>query len=395
MKRFTNKKLAKPINKVKKNSLKSLTLKNKNSGKPIERYISYDKDEIKRDLELTDNQTIFVSIASYRDKYCRYTIADCFQKAKFPGRIFVGVCEQNDISDEDCLKSKTADIFKDNIRIMRVNADEAKGPMYARGLIEENLYKNELYYLIIDSHMLFVDDWDEKVIQQLLICPSKKPILTCYPNTWDGISFASPGQNIPAPFLKFNAFDKRRKIPTQVSSNYKKNESKYPISSISWAAGFSFTLGRVIKEVPYDLNCQYIFLGEETSMAARLYTNGWDLYHPLINIVFHLTDRSYRPLFWERFHSTGVKSGVIHRDISKYRKEIGKKSLYRLQSLLFTLNDIDFGKYGLGTERSLNDYEKYAGVFFKKQKFAKRALFGLTKNPSIAEINHKKGKFTK
>ena len=30
-------------------------------------------------------------------------------------------------------------------------------------------------------------------------------------------------------------------------------------------------------------------------------------------------------------------------------------------------NDIDFGKYGFGTERTLQDYERYAGINFKKR----------------------------
>src|SRR5262249_10275685 len=48
---------------------------------------------------LTDNpreETIFVSIASYRDPECIATVLDLFRKAQYPGRVFVGVYEQND-----------------------------------------------------------------------------------------------------------------------------------------------------------------------------------------------------------------------------------------------------------------------------------------------------------
>ena len=38
--------------------------------------------------------SIFVSIASYRDRECKKTIHDIFSKAANPFSVFVGVCEQ-------------------------------------------------------------------------------------------------------------------------------------------------------------------------------------------------------------------------------------------------------------------------------------------------------------
>jgi hypothetical protein len=36
------------------------------------------------------------------------------------------------------------------------------------------------------------------------------------------------------------------------------------------------------------------------------------------------------------------------------------------------INDIDFGTYGFGTERTLQDYEKYSGLCFSKRAITKR-----------------------
>jgi hypothetical protein len=48
--------------------------------------------------------TIFISIASYRDNECSATIRDIYAKAKYPERIFCGVCEQNsDDVEEACI----------------------------------------------------------------------------------------------------------------------------------------------------------------------------------------------------------------------------------------------------------------------------------------------------
>ena len=49
------------------------------------------------------HKTIFVSIPSYRDPECQYTIQNLFQTATFPERIFVGVCMQYDrVADTNC-----------------------------------------------------------------------------------------------------------------------------------------------------------------------------------------------------------------------------------------------------------------------------------------------------
>ena len=50
-------------------------------------------------------------------------------------------------------------------------------------------------------------------------------------------------------------------------------------------------------QVPYDPHLPPLFFGEETSMAARLYTNGWDFFAPTQAVVYHLWSREYRHTF--------------------------------------------------------------------------------------------------
>ena len=52
-------------------------------------------------------------------------------------------------------------------------------------------------------------------------------------------------------------------------------------------------------QVPYDPHLPFLFFGEETSMAARLYTNGWDFFAPTQAVVYHLWTREYRHTFTE------------------------------------------------------------------------------------------------
>lgn len=144
---------------------------------------------------------IFVSLASYRDPECSNTLVDLFLKANDPSRIYVGVCQQNAPEDPDCIVDSLRP-FEHQIRIVRLSHFDAKGPMYARALIEQTLYQGELFYMQIDSHMLFVKGWDDICIKQLAQCPSEKPLLTTYPNDFDRLTrkhvILPDGSNTPS-----------------------------------------------------------------------------------------------------------------------------------------------------------------------------------------------------
>jgi hypothetical protein len=87
--------------------------------------------------------SIYLSIASFRDKLCPHTLFNAFTKATHPNRLHVGVVQQNveediDCFDEYCALMKKAGKyeegqdcpFKDNIRMNRVHASKAKGPTW-------------------------------------------------------------------------------------------------------------------------------------------------------------------------------------------------------------------------------------------------------------------------
>ena len=48
--------------------------------------------------------SIFVSVASYRDNVCFDTIKSLFGMAKYPENIFIGICQQNKEEDYDCIE---------------------------------------------------------------------------------------------------------------------------------------------------------------------------------------------------------------------------------------------------------------------------------------------------
>jgi regulatory protein YycI of two-component signal transduction system YycFG len=119
--------------------------------------------------------TIFVNIAMYRDyTECTNTLLDMFEKAYCPKRITVGICQHlRDGQDKNVLdiyrkaaKSQEQS-YENQIRVLTEYAEDARGAMHARALVDKHLYRGEKYYLVIDSHSMFEKDWDLKLVQQL------------------------------------------------------------------------------------------------------------------------------------------------------------------------------------------------------------------------------------
>lgn len=88
--------------------------------------------------------SLFVGVSSFRDKRCPQTLVNYFTKAKFPERLTVGVVQQNEHEDVDCVaaycklmgnkKEDSTCPYFDNIKIVRVEAKNAAGPCYGRHL---------------------------------------------------------------------------------------------------------------------------------------------------------------------------------------------------------------------------------------------------------------------
>lgn len=339
-----------------------------------------------------DESTIFVSVASYRDPECPNTVADLFKNAKNPSRVFVGVCEQNYPGDKGAMEFPGSSKWENNVTIMTLNAEDARGPMYARYLIEQNLYNGEEYYMQIDSHTTFVQNWDDVCIKQLNLCPSPKPVLTMYPDEFvRGKRYVKPGA--PPSYLIFHGFHAKTGF-VELQTRRFAHVPSVPHRNLFWAAGFSFTLGKVIEEVPYDGKCSYLFLGEEISMAARLFTHGWDTFCPMSMVCYHISDRTYRPVFWEQIYKKNCK---VADDVRQIRKGEEQQAIERIQALLWRKRlptEEDNAIYGLGTVRRLEDFEAYVGLRLYSRQYEQRAQMGLSPNTPDEEIIDKLGKGT-
>lgn len=57
---------------------------------------------------------------------------------------------------------------------------QARNAYYARYKVQQ-AFRDQDYYLQIDSHMQFCKEWDTVLIDQLSKCNHEKPILSVYP----------------------------------------------------------------------------------------------------------------------------------------------------------------------------------------------------------------------
>ena len=125
----------------------------------------------------------------YRDKLCPRTLKYLYTKATYPARIYVGVVQQNEDSDLDCLlhycelmrqdrydkhlvgernvsfsKEDYICPYVNNIRMKRVPASLARGPTWARAQGYDML-KDEEFCMQTDAHMDFLPSWDVNMLK--------------------------------------------------------------------------------------------------------------------------------------------------------------------------------------------------------------------------------------
>lgn len=317
--------------------------------------------------------TIFVSIPAYRDPECQYTIVDLFHKARFPGRVYVGVCWQVDEeADGRCFLLDLRQ-FKSKIRELRIPHTEARGPCYARARIERELFGGEDYLLQLDSHYRMIPGWDEELLTQLALCSSPKPVLTTYPSSYTLPDDYVPGEPDRAklsakthPVLLVAREISRADGFLRISGKAVHAVSS-PQQSYFWAAGLSFALASVIREVPYDATLEDLFFGEESSMAVRLWTSGWDFFSPSKLIGYHLWTRKHRPNFRQL------------RSEEQLKREALSQACVRAQLGMRQQDDTAYpgtAGFGLGSARTLADYEAFCGVYFAERMISARALRG-------------------
>lgn len=295
-----------------------------------------------------------MSVASFRDSQLIPTIHSLLENADHPENLKICIAWQR--GDEDFEKGQL-DEYKDDPRfiILDIPYLESKGACSSRNLIQQK-YSDEDWYLQIDSHMRFVPHWDTTSIRMISWIKrnkgSKKPLLTAYVPSFD--PFNDPaGRSSEIWKLNWDRF-----IPESpffvLPASMTEEEKQEPLLCRFFSGHFVFVQGSFVKEVPYDPNLY--FHGEEGSLAVRAWTSGYDLYNPNVLICLHEYGREYRK---------GLKVWDTNSDWSTLNtaSHLRHRKLFEMDGE--TREGIDFGPYDFGKERTLAEYEKFAGIQFK------------------------------
>ena len=328
--------------------------------------------------------TIFVQIASYRDPELIPTLNDMLEHAENPENLRICICWQHDPEQEP------VDIFLDagftpsgysedeemgyniinmqrdgaELKVIDLHYHDTEGACWARYQIQRQ-YEGEKYTLQLDSHHRFVPEWDTLAIDMLEglrseDCP--KPLLTAYIPSFDPEN--DPGARVQVPWkMDFDRFIPEGAVFFRPSAIDHWKDLDTPMSSRFYSAHFCFADGTFVEEVPHDPD--YFFHGEEISIAVRAYTWGYDLFHPHRIIAWHEYTRKGRTKVWDD-HTTPQKSqGNVKLDWVERNDLCHKRN-----RILFGMDgedpsQIDFGKFGFGTVRTVRQYEEHAGISFQ------------------------------
>lgn len=316
---------------------------------------------------------IFVSIASYRDKELLNTVESCVKNARHPEELHIGICWQYD-EEEDltCLDGIP------NLKIHKVFWKDVEGSVcWARKLIQDKFYSGEDYYFQIDSHTRFVKDWDEKIVKMHNSLPNQRSVISVGPSYYYDLKAEAAlppehhlkDQTVEIDGIEYDTVVQKQKLDSVGGIHFMygflpAEDTSKPFLSRHISAAWLFAPGSWVRDVPYD--DELYFHGEEPTLTLRTYTNGYDLYNPNEFIIWHL-----KYLFPDRKrHWNNFPQEIIN--------QFTKKSNERYKKIV---NGEDLGKYGIGKQRTIEEWEIYSGISFKDYKAHPKTFEGHIPDP--------------
>lgn len=306
-------------------------------------------------------ERILIHLPAYREPELVPTIKSALENAEFPERLVFGICRQYNPED----KFDDLSEFKNDPRVKVYNMlyTEAKGLPYARAIINEQILTDEEFVLQLDSHHRFDKNWDTTLINWYYQMKDEgnNPLICGYLPYYD--PYNDPEKRVMEPWLSEAAsFYPHGTIfirPTGIP-NWRELTKPFPARFIS--GHFCFGPNKWAKEIKHDPDIY--FSGEELNLTIRSYTHGYDLFHPHRPVIWHATMREERSgmLVWDDQNKRGD-------DMWWRQQDIGRSKIRQL--LRTEDNGFDLTGYDIGNVRTIRDYEKYAGINFKKKSFQK------------------------
>lgn len=293
-------------------------------------------------------KSIFIQITSYHDYELEKTIRDAIIKSSGENYLIFGV---HSIFHED--NSWVYPIKEiPNVKLFESKAPENLGIGRGR-YIADKFYSGEDYYFQIDAHSRFDKNWDTFLINEInnyKMIGYNKPLIT----------------NYPKPFWYENEKETVRDHEEVVTQFYWKDRHRFELyrtpmqGSIMNVAGnvdcISVSGGSIFTEGYFQEPNSLIFAdGEEIFMAARAYTDGFDILLPSTTFMYHL---------YTSYSSVGKnKRKLVPLDWPDETLKLEQISKDEIKLVLS--GEGVTGKYRLGTKRTLEQYGEFCGLNFK------------------------------
>lgn len=245
-------------------------------------------------------ETIFVVVASYRDPECRSTVEDIFLRANYPERIRVGVIDQRSLVDMDLTCGQPAEPCERNptqafcqyghlIDYLEYDAQLMVGPTFARHL-GHRMYRGEYFIMQVDSHVRFVTNWDQDIINQWKSIGNEMAVLSTYlsdiTNSIDPTTHQSVRESRTIMCnVEFEwKGDSKEHIKYNIQPSNKPHIKVSPMLHPFWAAGFSFARGHFGVQVPYDPHLPF---GTSSTQKFRFFCFAfWSVWFVLMDVIF-------------------------------------------------------------------------------------------------------------
>lgn len=290
-----------------------------------------------------DTTRLFVLLVNAQDRECQATVNDLFIKASHPERVFLGLY---DAGEQPVIAPPGIDPAQ--IRVVRQSEEQLPGFCAAQHAAQR-LYDGEEFVLVGESCMRFVIGWDFKFIAMLELCDSASPVLSNHPayfvppNVLEESAHPTYLQAVPSwgnAEIRFES--KRLKVlPTK------------PLRGAFVSSRMLFSRSDLFARVPFDP-----YLDEpqaDISLSLRLFTHGFDIYHPRSVLAFHL------PI--------GAPSLAPNAECGKQRFAFLRNAVTQTDQAYL----VDLDRYTLGVARSLEAFEAFSGLNLKHNTTSPRA----------------------
>ncbi len=313
----------------------------------------------------TRPNTIYVTIACYRDPVIQSTIDDLFCKADNPSKITVGVFLQQK-ADENLITNT----YENRVRVDVQEPGQIFSVCQCRNRAMCPLYDEE-YVLQIDSHTRFDQGWDTKLLDLHKSINNEKALISVYLPKWYYM------ENHTEAFIRryrtfarfvFNTGDSEKtfyKHHELVPMPTNALDAKEQELELGWYLCGHFIFGKrdFFTKI---LQPEWVgFWGEEIINSLRAYTAGWDVYNPADPPLYHMNESKSidfsRPKLWIDYpqEHNDRRAPTTDRIINIMKNNtVGPEELFDVRPLsdLYKIVGCDLGElfYGWYTNKNGN-----------------------------------------